>query len=69
MRKVTPPEDADLNDYDFEHLDIHVIDWKQGSMEMLEAFDDLLKYVEMELVVFETGGDAFVFGMDQRRED
>lgn len=54
--------------FDFEGLSVQTLDWKECSDAALEAFDALLGRRGLQVVNFESGGDCFVFAIEEKRK-
>jgi hypothetical protein len=67
MRTVQVPSDPEeAMEYDYESLDVGVADHKDAD-EIFKGFDRQLERHGLQVVLFDTGGDAFVWGIERRR--
>jgi len=55
-----------MEGYDYQGLEVQVIDLKECSDAALEAFDHLLEAKGFQVVKFESGGDCFVFAIEEK---
>ncbi len=64
MRKIEDKSVADAISDEDETLGF--LDWKDGPPTVLEQVDTLLEAFGLEVVVFETGADDYLFRIEKR---